>query len=80
VSFAYLYGKFGRTDVYNCYFVSIHQDCNLIFFIHSESGELMSYDMDSKEVCVLCTVGCDYAHVTQYVPYFSESPALAKKH
>ncbi|CAN6203241.1 unnamed protein product [Urochloa humidicola] len=81
VSFAHLSGKLGRTDVFNFYFVSIHPDCNMVFFVRSESRKLMSYDMDSKEVCVLCTVvGSDYIRVTQYIPYFSESPALAKKH
>ncbi|CAL5090956.1 unnamed protein product [Urochloa decumbens] len=80
VSFAHLSGKSGRAHAFSFCFVSIHPHRNMVFFVPSESQKLMSYDMDSKEMCVLCTVGCDYPYVTQYVPYFSESPALGRKH
>ncbi|CAN6222512.1 unnamed protein product [Urochloa humidicola] len=80
VSFEHLFGKSGRAHGFNVCFVSIHPDRNMVFYVPSKSQKLMSYDIDSKEVCVLCTVGSDYVHLTQYVPYFSESPALGKKH
>ncbi|TVU41220.1 hypothetical protein EJB05_14721, partial [Eragrostis curvula] len=75
VSFSELFGKvtckFGSD--YNV--VSIHPEHNLVFFVQHWDYKLISYDMDRKEVCHLCTVGCDYERVTPYFPYFLESPA-----
>ncbi|CAN6180747.1 unnamed protein product [Urochloa humidicola] len=58
--------------------VAIHPDRNLIFI--SQRGEkLISYNMDTKEVCALSVLidGCEWI---PYVPYFSESSVLSKKH
>ncbi|CAN6197127.1 unnamed protein product [Urochloa humidicola] len=58
--------------------VAIHPDRNLIF--SSQRGQkLISYNMDSKEVCAVSVVidGCEWI---PYVPYFSESSALLNKH
>jgi hypothetical protein len=78
VSFSELFGK------KNCQFGSdynvttIHPDQNLVFFIQHWDYKLISYDMDRKEVCALCTVGCDYFIIAPYAPYFSETPVLSK--
>jgi len=80
VNFAHLSGKSDWPDVLNCYFVSIHPHCNLVFFVRNGSQKLVSYNMDNKEVRVLCTVGRDFEFMTQYVPYFSAISVLAKKY
>jgi hypothetical protein len=77
VSFSELFGRescqFG-TD-YNV--ATIHPDHNLVFFVQHWDYKLISYDMDRKEVCAICNVGCDYRRITPYVPYFSESHVLS---
>ncbi|CAN6222518.1 unnamed protein product [Urochloa humidicola] len=79
VSFSELFGRkscqFG-TD-YNV--ATIHPDHNLVYFVQHWDYKLISYDMDRKEVCAICNVGCDYRLIFPYVPYFSKSPALSKK-
>jgi hypothetical protein len=62
--------------------VDIHQDCNVLFFFHQLTCELIAYNMDRKEVIVIATFEyyrsrSDFA---RYVPYFSESPALTNKY
>jgi hypothetical protein len=80
VSFLELFGK------RNCQFGSdynvttIHPDQNLVFFIQHWDYKLISYDMDRKEVCALRTIGFDYGIIAPYVPYFSETLVLSKKH
>ena len=80
VSFSELFGKkscqFGSD--YNV--TTIHPDQNLVFFVQHWDYKLISYDMDRKEVCTLCTVGCYYGFIAPYAPYFSETPVLSKKH
>ncbi|KAF8732065.1 hypothetical protein HU200_016021 [Digitaria exilis] len=73
VSFAHLSGNLSGEGVFNFYTVAIHPDCNMLFFVQRESRKLIvvSYNMDSKELCVLCSIGWDDKYVTQYVPYFS---------
>ncbi|KAK3126577.1 hypothetical protein QOZ80_7AG0558730 [Eleusine coracana subsp. coracana] len=79
VSFSEFFGKtccqFGSD--YNV--VTIRPDHNLVFFVQHWDYKLISYDMDHKEVCHLCTVGCDYGRITPYFPYFLESPVLLEK-
>ncbi|CAM0147257.1 unnamed protein product [Urochloa decumbens] len=60
--------------------IAIHPDRNLIFFLQHWGLELKPYDMDSQEVCTLCTVGAGRKNIVPYVPYFAESPALTSKH
>jgi hypothetical protein len=75
---------FGRTschvedDDYNV--VAIHPDHNMIFFVQHWDLKLKSYDMDSKEVRTLRTLGVGRQNILPYVPYFSESSVLASKH
>ncbi|CAN6180756.1 unnamed protein product [Urochloa humidicola] len=56
--------------------VAIHPDRNLVFFVHRYNWKLMSYDMDSEEVCDLCTLGHGRMLIIPYVPYFAEVPVL----
>ena len=62
-------------DDYNV--VAIHPDHNMIFFVQHWDRKLKSYDMDSKEVCTLCTLGVGCQNILPYVPYFTESSVLA---
>lgn len=88
VSIMKLFGKMNcRFDSYEV--VTIHPDRNLAFFLefgdsklYSEEVDykLTSYDMDSEEVCDICTIGRGYGRITPYVPYFSELSVLEKKH
>ncbi|CAN6203244.1 unnamed protein product [Urochloa humidicola] len=80
VSFSELFGKKSCQFATDYNVTSIHPDQNLVFFIQHWNYKLISYDMDRKEVRALCTVGCEYNVIAPYVPYFSETPALSKKH
>ena len=59
--------------------VVIHPDHNSIILVQHWNQKLVSYDMDSKELHALCTLGEGYRSITPYVPYFMESPVLATK-
>ena len=62
--------------------VAIHQDCNLVFILQPMNRHrLIAYDMDRKEVSVIATFEHEIwdDKIAPYVPYFSESPALANK-
>uniref|UniRef100_A0ACD5Y5I6 Uncharacterized protein n=1 Tax=Avena sativa TaxID=4498 RepID=A0ACD5Y5I6_AVESA len=57
--------------------VAIHLDCNMIFYTADWDKKLMSYDMDRRQVQLICTLGQDTREV--YLPYvslFLESQAL----
>ncbi|XP_066398563.1 F-box protein At5g07610-like isoform X3 [Miscanthus floridulus] len=57
--------------------VAIHPDCNMIFYTVGWDKTLMSYDMDRRQVHVICTLGQDTREVyLPYVPLFSELQAL----
>ncbi|KAK8459075.1 hypothetical protein SEVIR_2G069001v4 [Setaria viridis] len=60
--------------------VTIHPDRNLVFFVQHWNQKLISYDMDSREVCDICTLPHGYESITPYVPYFSELASLENKH
>ena len=87
VSMFQLFGKMSyRFDSYEV--VTIHPDCNLVFFLEYGDCKLMSYgdcklisdDMDTKEVCDVCTLGRGYGCITPYVAYFSDLSVLENKH
>ncbi|CAN6180748.1 unnamed protein product [Urochloa humidicola] len=80
VSFSELFGKKSCQFATDYNVTAIHPDQNLVFFIQHWDYKLISYDMDRKEVCALRTVGHDYGVIAPYVPYFSETPVLSKKH
>jgi hypothetical protein len=64
VSFLKLFGQ----TINGFEVVAIHPDQNLVFLQHF-NWELISYNMDSKEMCHLCTLGTSYPSITPYVPY-----------
>ena len=70
VSLSKLFGKENCHIYYNV--VGIHPDHSLVFLVQHWDQKLISYNMDSKEACDLCTLGHGYKHITPYVPYFSE--------
>jgi hypothetical protein len=79
VSILQLFGKMScRFDSYEV--VTIHPDRNLVFFVEYGDCKLISYDMDSKEVCDICTLGRGYGCITPYFPYFSGLSVLGNKH
>ncbi|CAL4895436.1 unnamed protein product [Urochloa decumbens] len=56
--------------------IAVHPECNLIYFVYGPDATLMSYEMDRKEVRVICTLGrgCREPYLP-YVPLFSEALA-----
>ncbi|KAL6880684.1 hypothetical protein ACP4OV_012249 [Aristida adscensionis] len=73
---------FGKSS---CHFidfniVAIHPHHNLIFFVQHWNRKLVVYDMDSKELHSLRTLGDGYRSITPYVPNFMELPALVDKY
>jgi hypothetical protein len=80
VSFLQLFGRTSFQVEHDYNVVAIHPDRNMIFFVKHWDLKLKSYDMDSKEVRTLCTLGVRRQDILPYVPYFMESSALASKH
>jgi hypothetical protein len=79
VSFLHLFGRMScQNQDYNV--VTIHPDRDSIFFFQHWDLQLKSYDMDSKEVCALCTLGVGPQNIFPLVPYYAESLALGNKH
>lgn len=79
VSILQLFGKMScRFDSYEV--VTIHPDHNLVFFVEYGDRKLISYDMDTKEVSDVCTLGRGYGRITPYVPCFSDLSVLENKH
>ena len=79
VSFLELFGQMSCLDGYNSNVLAIHPDCNLIFILQHSSQELISYDMDSKELHAFHTLGHNYGSPTPYVPSFLKL-VLANEH
>ncbi|CAN6343270.1 unnamed protein product [Urochloa humidicola] len=79
VTFLQLFGRMNCRAIFDYKVVAIHPDRNLIFFVQRWDLQLKSYDMDSKEVCALRSLGVD-RDIFPYVPYFAESSTLASKH
>jgi len=80
VSFMQLFGRTSCQVEHDYSMIAIHPDRNLIFFFQDWDLKLKSYDMDSKEVRTLRTLGVGRQNILPYVPYFKESPVLASKH
>ncbi|KAG2551020.1 hypothetical protein PVAP13_9KG367640 [Panicum virgatum] len=56
--------------------VTVHPECNLIYFVYGWDNTLMAYEMDSKEVRVIINLGHDCSEpYLPYVPLFSEALA-----
>jgi len=69
VSLLHLFGKLGESG-FEYGVVAIHPDRNLVFIIQYWNWQLISYDMDSKEVCALGTLEHECTSVTPFVPCF----------
>ncbi|OEL36953.1 hypothetical protein BAE44_0002026 [Dichanthelium oligosanthes] len=80
VSFSELFGERSYQFESDYDVLTIPPDQNLVFFIQHWDYKLISYDMDRKEVCALCTLERPHRVIAPYVPYFSETPMLSKKH
>ncbi|KAF8742539.1 hypothetical protein HU200_013603 [Digitaria exilis] len=75
-----LFGKRScrRRDGYHV--VTMHLDCNLIYFVRHRDAQMISYDIDRHEVHALQSFEDDYGPITPsntitlipYVPYLSE--------
>ncbi|KAL6621323.1 hypothetical protein ACP70R_033755 [Stipagrostis hirtigluma subsp. patula] len=79
VSFLELFGETscelkGRFEV-----IAIHPDSDLVYAVHCGNRKLISYDMNSQEVCDICTFGDGFGTITPYVPYFLELSELQNK-
>ncbi|KAL6888570.1 hypothetical protein ACP4OV_009596 [Aristida adscensionis] len=58
-------------DVYKL--VAVHPDCNMMFFVFGADNTLMAYQMDRREVRVICNLGPDcFPPYLPYVPFFGE--------
>ncbi|OEL28195.1 hypothetical protein BAE44_0010786 [Dichanthelium oligosanthes] len=79
VSFLQLFGRKSFVSFIRYYVVALHPDRNLVFLIDQRDRKLISYDLDSREVCVLHTLRQGYSRMTLYVPCF-DSSVLAYKH
>ncbi|CAN6357161.1 unnamed protein product [Urochloa humidicola] len=77
VTFLQLFGRMSCQVQDDYSVVAIHPDRSLIFFFQHWDQKLISYDMDSQEVCTLCTLGVGCQTILPYVPYFAESSVLA---
>ncbi|TVU42513.1 hypothetical protein EJB05_08924, partial [Eragrostis curvula] len=60
--------------------VAIHPDHSLVFIVHSYNQKLISYDMDTMEVCSHQALGHGCRSVVPYVPYFVKLPTLVPRH
>ncbi|TVU46459.1 hypothetical protein EJB05_05999, partial [Eragrostis curvula] len=59
--------------------ITIHPDCNRIFFISDLDNTLRCYDMDRRQVHVIHNMGCDrnrWERSLPYVPLFMEAFAV----
>uniref|UniRef100_A0A0D9WZU3 F-box domain-containing protein n=1 Tax=Leersia perrieri TaxID=77586 RepID=A0A0D9WZU3_9ORYZ len=56
--------------------IAVHPECNLVFFVYVWDNTLVAYEMDRKEVRVICDLGHDSSQpYLPYVPHFSGSLA-----
>jgi hypothetical protein len=79
VSFLQLFGI--KMSLFPLFYavVAFHPDRNLVFFVDQWGIKLISYDLDSREVCVLCTLGQVRSCMTLYVPCFEPSALGCKQ-
>lgn len=81
VSALQLFGEMSCQFEDDYYVVTIHPDCNVIFFVEGWDQKLLYYEMDRNEVRIVCILGddCEIPYIP-YVPLFMESSVLADKH
>lgn len=56
ISASQLFGKKGLRFEQDYFFIGIHPDCSLIYFVLRCEDMLMSYDMDHGKVSVICSL------------------------
>ncbi|KAF8661078.1 hypothetical protein HU200_057180 [Digitaria exilis] len=72
VSFWHLVGR-KKVDFGFLKFIvaAIHPDRNMVFFVFGHKKTLLSYDMDSGEVCIIRSLGhCESEHFFHMFPFF----------
>ncbi|CAN6222534.1 unnamed protein product [Urochloa humidicola] len=75
-----LFGKKNCQSMLDYHVVTMHPDCNLIFFVQHWDAQMISYDIDRREVRALQSFQDDYGPITlsnhialtPYIPYISE--------
>ena len=75
-----LFGRISCRCMLDYHVVTMHPDCNLIFFVQHRDARLISYDIDRQEVRALHSFRHDFGPITlfnrltltPYVPYLSE--------
>ncbi|XP_039834278.1 uncharacterized protein LOC120695016 [Panicum virgatum] len=75
-----LFGRISCRCMLDYHVVTMHPDCNLIFFVQHRDARLISYDIDRQEVRALHSFQHDFGPITlfnrltltPYVPYLSE--------
>ncbi|CAL5090925.1 unnamed protein product [Urochloa decumbens] len=80
ISSLQLFGKRNCQSMLDYHVVTVHPDCNLIFFVQHWDAQMISYDIDRQEVRALQSFQDDFGPITlsshttltPYVPYFSE--------
>uniref|UniRef100_J3M4E4 Protein kinase domain-containing protein n=1 Tax=Oryza brachyantha TaxID=4533 RepID=J3M4E4_ORYBR len=66
---------------HSCYYhvVTVHPDCNLIYYVAGRNDALMAYDMDSKESHFVQNLASDFKMgYLPYVPLYSEMLANSR--
>ncbi|XP_015692867.2 F-box protein At5g07610-like [Oryza brachyantha] len=62
---------FDFDDLYYFHVVTVHPDCNLIYYSFGRDRTLMAYDMDSEESHVIQKLGSDFKlEFVPYVPFY----------
>ncbi|RLN36372.1 hypothetical protein C2845_PM03G22090 [Panicum miliaceum] len=75
-----LFGNRSYRNMLDYHVVTMHPDCNLIFFVQHRDAWMISYDIDRQEVRALQSFQHDFGPITlldpitltPYVPYLSE--------
>ncbi|RLM86318.1 hypothetical protein C2845_PM04G04710 [Panicum miliaceum] len=75
-----LFGNRSYRNMLDYHVVTMHPDCNLIFFVQHRDAQMVSYDIDRQEVRALQSLRHDFGPITlfnritltPYVPYLSE--------
>ncbi|XP_034570888.1 F-box protein At5g07610 [Setaria viridis] len=79
ISASQLFGKKGLRFEQDYFFIGIHPDCNLIYFVLRCEDMLMSYDMYHGKVSVICSLKehlrDSFIPYLPYVPFLSDSVA-----
>ncbi|XP_014753020.1 F-box protein At5g07610 isoform X2 [Brachypodium distachyon] len=77
VEMAYIFKGMSSFSYEDFDWIAIHPDCNLIFFaVGWRYSTFRSYDMDSRQVKVICDLEDGRPPYLPYVPLYAELPSL----